>query len=348
MRDAVEIRETDGAAADRSAALVLDYEFDVELASHPPHVRRLLYESIPLLGAPGDPGAIPELQAAIARVLGVGSRNVVLFAGSKAAMRAILGKVDRYVKLPLCYPGFVREAEAMGRHAPEGTCVPDVERGADELRDARRTVLFVDSPSYFTGARVPLEQAIRASLRARGDNFVVVDSSGTLLFHPDPRYVSSPRLIFLGSFSKIFSLAGLKLAFAVGPAELLEELRSDFVHMDLSAYLVHVAPRLLDELPHYHATHRERRGIRSHNVETLRRLLRDHVVDFLSSKGHSKLTFLSRIEKRSRLIELVKAAGLPHEALEFHPRLSPPGLDLATIRPYPARHATFVPEVAVE
>jgi len=338
-----EAGEPTDAAAERAADLVPDYEFDVEFASHPPRVRRLLRESLPLLGAPGDTRSIEELEAAIARTFGVESRNVVVFPGTRAAIQLMLANVDRYVTLPLCYTGVGEEVWAMGRHAPPGLRVPDLDRGADELRQPMRTMLFVDSPSYFTGARITLEQAIDVSRRARGDSFMVVDASSTLLFHLDARYASNARLVFLGSFAKVFLLGGLRLAFGVGPAELLQEFRPRYAYNDLSTFILHVAPKLLDELPHYRAAHLERRRARIHNGDVLRELLREHVVEYLSRRGHAKVTFLSRPEERPRLIERLAAIGLPPEALEFFPDFAPPGLDLGHVRPFPARFAPSPP-----
>jgi histidinol-phosphate aminotransferase len=193
------------------------------------------------------------LEADLARRLGVPSANVVVTAGADDALGRIAQSfLDPRRTAILTRPTF----EMIERYAAQAgapvSAVPWLDGPfplADLLAAARtadRAALYVVSPNNPTGAAAPAD-ALRALASAHPDLLLVVDQAYAEFGGEDltSAALALPNAIVTRTFSKAWGLAGLRVGYAVGPAELLAPLRAMGQPYAVSALSAEVARRWL-------------------------------------------------------------------------------------------------------
>ncbi|EGV17178.1 threonine-phosphate decarboxylase CobD [Thiocapsa marina] len=212
---------------------------------------------------PEVPGAawarLPEeddgLEETAARCYGVPALLPV--AGSQAAIQTLPElRVPGRVGVPAV--GYQEHAQAWQRAghtlAPLADGVPGGDRGAglDDL-----DVLVVINPNNPTGRRWPVSTLLdwHARLAARG-GWLLVDEAfmDTTPRHSLAPYTDRQGLIVLRSLGKFYGLAGVRVGFVLGTADLREALRSRLGPWALSGPARHVARLALSDSPWQEAT----------------------------------------------------------------------------------------------
>jgi threonine-phosphate decarboxylase len=212
---------------------VLDFSANVNPYGPPPGVREAL-AGVPLDRYP-DRECL-ALRAALAEQLGV-SRECVLPGNGASeliglAALAFLRPGDRALVLGPTYAEYARAARLAGARVvnwqarEEDNFSVSPEEVLRELRRVRPQLVFVCTPNNPTGTM--LEPGTVARWARRLPRTRIVVDEAYLPFVPDSRSsldASAANVLVLGSLTKDFGLAGLRLGFAAGPASLLEPLR---------------------------------------------------------------------------------------------------------------------------
>ncbi|QVL49019.1 MAG: threonine-phosphate decarboxylase [Thiocapsa sp.] len=214
----------------------------------------------PVPEVPGTAWArLPEeddgLEATAARCYG--APGLLPVAGSQAAIQALPDlRMPGRVGVPTV--GYQEHAQAWQRaghtlvRLADG--VPEDDRGAglDDL-----DVLIVINPNNPTGRRWPASTLLdwHARLAARG-GWLLVDEA---FMDTTPRdslapYTDRPGLIVLRSLGKFYGLAGVRVGFVLGTADLREALRARLGPWTLNGPARHVARLALTDAPWQEAT----------------------------------------------------------------------------------------------
>lgn len=203
--------------------------------------------------AADDLGRYPDrapLTAALARRLGVDRSRLLVTAGSDDAL-------ERAFRLVLA-PG--REAlltrptfEMLPRFARlAGAEVVEVHWGPGSLPVAamqaaitpRTALIAIVSPNNPTGSVAAIE-AITALVAAAPEALVVVDLAYVEFADADPTaaLLALPRLLLTRTFSKAWGLAGLRVGYTAGPAELIDRLAATSLPYPVAAPSLRIAER---------------------------------------------------------------------------------------------------------
>lgn len=179
-----------------------------------------------------------ELGRAVAGHLGIPQQNLLFGGGSSEILRVIsLAVGGPATSAVYFWPSFViyRIAPLLaGSEVVEVPLGPNHELDADALTDAIRTdttVVFLANPNNPTGTHLRHREVSRLVERLPERILLVIDEAYV-------EYVTAPdyktalhealdhsNVVVTRTFSKIFGLAGLRVGYAVGDAETLDNLR---------------------------------------------------------------------------------------------------------------------------
>ncbi len=189
-----------------------------------------------------------ELASALAERLGVALENVIVTAGADAAIgyacQAMVDPDDDVVVPWPSFPSFARDTEKRGARpilVPLTAGRIDVDAVAEAVTP-RTKLTFVATPNNPTGTALSVDELERLLSGLPGHVLPVVDEAyfdfGDPATRPDALAISSrlgrPALV-LRTFSKLYGLAGLRVAFAVGPASVIDAMRRVQRGYDVSA-----------------------------------------------------------------------------------------------------------------
>ena len=182
--------------------------------------------------------AIRELSSLLAAHLDVETENLWFGAGSSANLREIalaLGGPDTSAVFPdpsfVIYQAATQLAGAVSRPVPlDGDHRVDLD-GLLEAIDDTTTVVYLCSPNNPTGAATGADET-RMFLDAAPDDVLVVVDEAYGEYVTDTAWesmiteaVQRPNVVVTRTFSKIYSLASLRVGYAVGMAATITELR---------------------------------------------------------------------------------------------------------------------------
>lgn len=190
----------------------------------------------------GAPAGLPALRDALAAAqterdgISRGTENVIVTAGAKPAlidsMRVLLEPGDEVLVLSPHWPTYCDQARAAGALP---VVVP---AGPDQLPDAaaveaaagpRARALVVNSPNNPSGRVIPREVLhALAEVARRRELWVLADQAYADLTYGDPAPTwlgvgpdLAEQTVVVESFSKRFSMTGLRLGAALGPADVV-------------------------------------------------------------------------------------------------------------------------------
>jgi histidinol-phosphate aminotransferase len=133
-----------------------------------------------------------------------------------------------------------------------------------ELADARAKLTFLCNPNSPSGTLVP--NALIEDLARRIDGVLVVDEAYVDFARESamPLVMRHPNVVVLRTFSKSFSLAGLRIGLAFGDPELLTGLRTVKDSYNLDRLALVAAEAALEDLDHMRANVVRVRTTRAH------------------------------------------------------------------------------------
>ena len=174
------------------------------------------------------------LRNAIAAKLGVKPENVILGNGSNEVIEflghAFLNAGDDVITCQYAFIVYKLLATAFGLRTIETPC-PDFQQDLDATLDAitsKTRIIFIPNPNNPTGTLIS-QDAIDRFMARVPDKMIVVFDEAYFEFIDDPpdtlRFVREERnVVVLRTFSKIHGLAGLRIGYAIAPAEIIEVL----------------------------------------------------------------------------------------------------------------------------
>jgi len=182
---------------------------------------------------------VSELTQRLAAAVGVGEDRVVVGGGSVAVLGHILqayaGPGHEVVFPWRSFEGYPILVPSVGATAVPVPLDEDSRHQLDAMVDAiteRTRVVVVCSPNNPTGPAVHTEEFVRFMERVPTHVLVVLDEA-YLEFVTDPLAVRGAQewgrwdnLVVVRTFSKAYGLAGLRVGYAVGPADLMAPVRA--------------------------------------------------------------------------------------------------------------------------
>ena len=171
---------------------------------------------------------------AVAAKLGLGSENVILGNGSNEVLEflghAFLNPGDDVVTSQYAFVVYKLIATSFGARTIEVPS-PDYHQDVDGMLaaiTAKTRLIFVPNPNNPTGTLLS-QRAIDHLMSGIPENVIVVFDEAYFEFLDDPpdtlQFVREGRnIVVLRTFSKIHGLAGLRIGYAVGPADLVQVL----------------------------------------------------------------------------------------------------------------------------
>ena len=177
----------------------------------------------------------PVLRQALAKLHGLSAANVVVTNGSDEVLRllceAFLSSEDDVITSQYAYIRFKQHAALMGARVievPMSDWRHDLETMARAV-SSRTKIVFVASPNNPTGTYNSREEihdllkALPATALAVVDEAYYHYAVGQADYpHASPELVRKfPNLVILRTFSKAYGLAGLRIGYGVGDAELV-------------------------------------------------------------------------------------------------------------------------------
>lgn len=292
-------------------------------------LREALRETDPRLYP--EPGVEEELSQAIARLYGVDPDMVVLTSGADEAIALMLDAVRLAVSsaessplsvaLKPSYPMYHILSSSRGFRVEyvrvnSGDFSLDVSELAE--KSSRASIVFLCDPNNPTGNTLGEEVVETASLATRG--IVVVDET-YMLFSDSPRSYAGrwENVAVIGTFSKAFGLAGLRLGYIVADSRLAEALRVLRTPYQVSSVALRsglAALRRVDEFRrHIDSVRRARRVFLEKLGETPLLVAYYSQTNFILAESRTPARVLaSRLEKRGVCVRVYESLFAPGDS----------------------------------
>ncbi len=179
-----------------------------------------------------------EVRTAIASRFGVTSEQVAVGAGSVEVatqlIHATAGLGDEVIFAWRSFEAYPIITVVAGATPVQVPLTADLRHDLDAMAAAitdRTRLILLCTPNNPTGTTLSTEEVEGFLARVPADVIVAIDEA-YVHFNRDPRAVSGvemtrrhPNVVALQTFSKAYGLAGLRIGFAIGSAELCEDLR---------------------------------------------------------------------------------------------------------------------------
>ena len=202
------------------------------------------------------PGVFPdELIDALARRVGHPREGIIAGNGSNELMYTILmAVVTRGTKVLIPVPSFFLYEKAVHVFDGEVVAVPmnkDLSFPAAEIirraKEEHPSLIILVSPNSPTGQSIGLNDV--TAILAETDSLVLVDEA-YIEFSEKPSaqrlLASNDRLMVLRTFSKAFSMAGLRIGYLLAAPELCGELLKPKIPFTVNAFSASVAMKLME------------------------------------------------------------------------------------------------------
>jgi len=219
------------------------------------------------------------LRGAIGRYLNVAADDVLVANGSNMAMeliaRAFLTKDDSVLIVTPVYAVFSVQCKLQQARIESFPFSKPFAPDFNELlaTGGAHKLIYLANPNNPTGVGYPREH-IRALLGKRRDSLVVVDEAYVEYFGQSSVELieSHPNLIVLRSFSKAFSLAGMRCGYVVAQRPVLEVLGRTLAPWAVSGLTQVAALAAMEDLPYMRETVAECGRARKSIVDGLKEL----------------------------------------------------------------------------
>ena len=199
------------------------------------------------------------LKHALSKRFGVGMERLVLGNGSNDVLelvaRAVLGPGSSAVFSQHAFAVYPLATIGAGARCIEVAAVDyghDLDAMARAVQDDTR-VIFVANPNNPTGTFIEGERIARFLAEIPDDVLVVLDEAYTEYLAPEQRYDSLswleqyPNLLVTRTFSKAYGLAGLRVGYGVGNAEVIDLMNRVRQPFNVSSIALAAAVAALDD-----------------------------------------------------------------------------------------------------
>ncbi len=266
------------------------------------------------------------LRDALARRFGVPSSCVAVGHGSNELIallaHAFLEPGDSIVMSECAFIVYRLVADLFGARTiatPMRGWTHDLDAMAAAI-EPRTKMVFVANPNNPTGTMVGAAEIERLVRRARPDVLLVLDEAYIELLPPERapdtiRYVREGRpVVVLRTFSKTYGLAGLRVGYAIAPAEVVEALNRVRQPFNVNSIAQAAALAALEDEAHVERTRRMvaaglqqwERGCRRLGLETV-----PSVANFLLVKVGAGRAVFEALQRRRVIVRPMDGYGLP-------------------------------------
>ncbi len=185
-------------------------------------------------------------------LLGCGSTEIL-----RMAAFAFLGNAKRLIQASPTFEAIEHYARAAGSEIKSIRLTPahahDL-HGMLTSADASTTLVYICNPNNPTASLTPRKDLENFIARLPASTFVVIDeayhhyagTSGTYASFID-RPLDDERVIVVRTFSKVFSLAGLRLGYGVGSPNTIQRMRTFATENNINAIVTQAAAAALDD-----------------------------------------------------------------------------------------------------
>jgi histidinol-phosphate aminotransferase len=248
-------------------------------------------------------------------IIGNGSNEVIEFLG-----HAFLNPGDDVITCQHAFIVYKLLATAFSVRTIE-TPSPDYRQNLDaalEAITAKTRLIFVPNPNNPTGTLVS-QHAIDRFMSRVPDNVVVVFDEAYFEFLDDPpdtlRFVREGRnVVVLRTLSKIHGLAGLRIGYAVAPAEMIQLLHKTRQPFNVNSIAQAGALAALDDDAHLRETKRvvdEGRSYLQQQLAEMRILFVPSVANFVMVNVGNSCAVFEKLLRRKIIVRPLKGYGLP-------------------------------------
>jgi histidinol-phosphate aminotransferase len=199
-----------------------------------------------------------KVRDAVARQFGVGREEVLCASGSdellRLAVTAFVAEGDALAYPTPTYSLYPVLAEIQGARAIEIPSPDDFSLPVDALAKAKARLLFICNPNAPTGAWTRPEVIAHLADRAKS---VVVADEAYADFAPASALEAvrgKPNVLVLRTLSKSYSLAGIRLGFAIGPEPLIAGLAKVKDSYNIDAVRIAVGAAAIEDHAYTRAT----------------------------------------------------------------------------------------------
>ncbi len=200
-----------------------------------------------------------DLKDKLAKYAGVAGNQILLTAGSDAAIRLLLEiyrDEGKRILLPTpTFYGYERilaqlrvPYEPLCHREESGRFVFPVDATIERIKSSAADVIFLCQPNNPLGSLIP-EADMRAILDAADDSMtVVVDEAYFEFAHSSVLDRLSPRVVILRTLSKAFGLAGGRVGYVLADPTVVSALESRMLPWTIAHPSVHAAVSALDRV----------------------------------------------------------------------------------------------------
>jgi histidinol-phosphate aminotransferase len=264
------------------------------------------------------------LRKAIAAKLGVAPENVILGNGSNEVIEflghAFLNPGDDVVTCQYAFIFYKLLATAFSVRTIE-TPSPDYQQNLDATLDAitaKTRIIFIPNPNNPTGTLI-LQRAIDSFMSRVPDNISVVFDEAYFEFLDDPpdtlRFIRDGRnVVVLRTFSKIHGLAGLRIGYAIAPAEMTVVLHKTRQPFNVNSVAQAGAIAALDDEAHLRETKRvidEGRAYLQKQFAEMQIPFVPAAANFIMVKVGDGCAVFQKLLQRKIIVRPLKGYGLP-------------------------------------
>jgi histidinol-phosphate aminotransferase len=261
---------------------------------------------------------------AIAAKLGVAPENVILGNGSNEVIEflghAFLNPGDDVVTCQYAFIVYKLLATAFSVRTIE-TPSPDYQQNLDATLDAitaKTRIIFIPNPNNPTGTLI-LQRAIDSFMSRVPDNIIVVFDEAYFEFLDDPpdtlRFIRDGRnVVVLRTFSKIHGLAGLRIGYAIAPAEMTVVLHKTRQPFNVNSVAQAGAIAALDDEAHLRETKRvidEGRAYLQKQFAEMQIPFVPAAANFIMVKVGDGCAVFQKLLQRKIIVRPLKGYGLP-------------------------------------
>lgn len=203
-----------------------------------------------------------RLRQALARHLDVGEESILVGNGSAEliwlAAIAFLSPGDKVAVLGPAFGEYQRAARRMGaavtvyRASPEEGFRPPLGAFAEGLVQEQPNLAILASPNNPTGQLVSLADVFTLAERHPRTLFVLDEAYADFVARPRLGRKPPANVIRLRSLTKAHGLAGLRLGYALGAAEILDALRAVQPPWSVNAFAQAAGVTALEDVGHLH------------------------------------------------------------------------------------------------
>jgi histidinol-phosphate aminotransferase len=264
------------------------------------------------------------LRKAIAAKLGVAPENVILGNGSNEVIEflghAFLNPGDDVVTCQYAFIVYKLLATAFSVRTIE-TPSPDYQQNLDATLDAitaKTRIIFIPNPNNPTGTLI-LQRAIDGFISRVPDSIIVVFDEAYFEFLDDPpdtlRFIRDGRnVVVLRTFSKIHGLAGLRIGYAIAPAEMTVVLHKTRQPFNVNSVAQAGAIAALDDEAHLRETKRvidEGRAYLQKQFAEMQIPFVPAAANFIMVKVGDGCAVFQKLLQRKIIVRPLKGYGLP-------------------------------------